>query len=265
MAASFADGAGFEGRAAVITGAGGGMGLQISSDLIALGADVLMLDIKDDPGVPGGPGRAVYCQLDLIDENAVGEAMTAFHKETGRLDYLGNIAGLLLWEEDKSVVDGSRRGWDRSLEVNLTAVRNTIRHAVPLMLETGGGAMVHVSSIQCMRGDPAPQDAYQAAKAGVLALSRSIAIQYAAKGIRSNAILPGVILTPMQARLDNDRDMRDAAAAMVPLGRLGTPQDLANACLFLLSDLAGYITGVDLTVDGGLMVLPPYGIMARQD
>jgi 3-oxoacyl-[acyl-carrier protein] reductase len=116
--------------------------------------------------------------------------------------------------------------------------------------------MVHISSIQCLRGDDKPQDAYQAAKAGMLALSKSIAIQFARDGIRSNCILPGPVDSPMQDRWRDDPAQKAAVAAAVPLGRIGLPQDIADACLFLLSDKASYITGTELIVDGGLMARP---------
>jgi NAD(P)-dependent dehydrogenase (short-subunit alcohol dehydrogenase family) len=127
---------------------------------------------------------------------------------------------------------------------------------VPLMKEAGGGAMVHISTIQCLRGDSQPQDAYQASKAGMVALSKSIAIQFAADNIRSNVIFPGPTLTPMQQRWVDDPGKGEAVADYVPLKRLGTPEDMANACLFLLSDAAGFVTGTELTVDGGVTALP---------
>ena len=116
--------------------------------------------------------------------------------------------------------------------------------------------MVHYSSIGAYRGDSKPQDAYQASKAALMALSKSIAIQYADRGLRSNVVSPGMIDTPLQARWDSQPGAREAVAAGVPLKRLGRPEDLSNPTLFLLSDLAGYITGIDLIVDGGLLALP---------
>ena len=116
--------------------------------------------------------------------------------------------------------------------------------------------MVHFSSIQCLRGDEVPQDAYQVAKAGILALSKSIAIQFAPDRIRSNVILPGPTESPMQARWQAEPAMKHRTASAVPLGRVGTPQDMAEACLFLLSDRASYITGTELIVDGGLTARP---------
>ncbi len=116
--------------------------------------------------------------------------------------------------------------------------------------------MVHFSTIQALRGDRLPQDAYQAAKAGLIALSKSLAVQFANAGIRSNCILPGGALTPLQQRWLDDPALAAKAAAAVPLGRLGTARDLANACLFLLSEKAAFITGIDLIVDGGVTALP---------
>lgn len=144
--------------------------------------------------------------------------------------------------------------WDQVFAINLRSIALTSRAAVPLMRKTGrGGAMVHFSTIQWLRGDPKPQDAYQASKAGVCALSKSLAMQLAAEGIRSNAICPGMALTPLQARWDNEEVLK-AVADYTPLGRIGTPQDMANAALFLLSDAASYITGIELAVDGGLLM-----------
>ena len=116
--------------------------------------------------------------------------------------------------------------------------------------------MVHVSSTQCYRGDDRPQDAYQAAKAGLLALSKSIAIQFAQDGIRSNVVVPGPTRSPMQRRWDEDPAKERATAQSIPLGRVGTTGDLAEAILFLLSDRADWITGVELIVDGGLLAKP---------
>jgi NAD(P)-dependent dehydrogenase (short-subunit alcohol dehydrogenase family) len=163
----------------------------------------------------------------------------------------------VLWfGRDRSLLDLELEVWNRVIAINLTGCMLTARHAVPLMRKSGGGAMVHFSSTQCLRGDDRPQDAYQVAKAGILALSKSIAIQFARDQIRSNVILPGATESPMQARWQQDPELRRATAAGVPLGRVGTTKDMANACLFLLSDAASFITGTELLVDGGRMALP---------
>jgi NAD(P)-dependent dehydrogenase (short-subunit alcohol dehydrogenase family) len=244
---------GFAGRTAVVTGAGGGMGLEIARDLVAAGAHVVGIDLKARPGEFEG---ATYAQGDVSDEGFVARAIGSAFADTGRLDHLVNAAGVLWFGRDRSLLDLELEVWNRVIAINLTGCMLTARHAVPLMRKSGGGAMVHFSSTQCLRGDDRPQDAYQVAKAGILALSKSIAIQFARDQIRSNVILPGATESPMQARWQQDPELRRATAAGVPLGRVGTTKDMANACLFLLSDAASFITGTELLVDGGRMALP---------
>jgi NAD(P)-dependent dehydrogenase (short-subunit alcohol dehydrogenase family) len=244
---------GFAGRAAVVTGAGGGMGLQIARDLLEAGAKITGIDIKDRPGELEG---AAYAQGDVSDERFVAGAIGAAFAESGRLDYLVNAAGVLWFGRDRSLLDIELEIWNRVIAINLTGCMLTARHAIPLMRRSGGGAMVHFSSTQCLRGDDRPQDAYQVAKAGILALSKSIAIQFAPAKIRSNVILPSATESPMQARWEKDPELKRATAGGVPLGRVGTTRDMANACLFLLSDDASFITGTELLVDGGRMAVP---------
>jgi NAD(P)-dependent dehydrogenase (short-subunit alcohol dehydrogenase family) len=248
---------GFEGRAAVVTGAGGGMGWTIAEDLCARGADVLMIDVKERPDpLPAGPGRAEYARLDLTDAQAVATAIGGFHESRGRLDHLVNAAGVLWFDRDRSAVDIDLEVWDQVMAINLKSAVHTVRAAVPAMKATGGGSMVHFSTIQCLRGDTRPQDAYQASKAALAALSKSIAIQFAGDRIRSNTIYPGPTMTPMQARWEGDERALAQVSASVPLGRIGRAEDQAAACLFLLSDSASFITGTELIVDGGVSALP---------
>lgn len=243
----------FSGKTAVITGAGGGMGFNIARDLLAAGAQVACIDLKEEPA--GLTGGAQYFQGDVSDETFVGQAIQQAFQASGRLDYLVNAAGVLWFERDVSMVDIDLELWDQVLKIDLKSMVHTTRHAVPLMKQTGGGAMVHVASVQALRGDDKPQDAYQAAKAAMISLSKSLAIQFARDGIRSNAICPGGTVSPMQARWD-DPTAREAAAEGIPLGRLGTTQDMSDATLFLLSDKASFITGIELPVDGGRLALP---------
>ncbi|KAA3632542.1 MAG: SDR family NAD(P)-dependent oxidoreductase [Proteobacteria bacterium] len=243
----------FQGRSAIVSGAGGGIGLAIARRLLDSGARVLLVDIKPRPMEL--PEIAEYAVLDLTDADAVDEACRDFRDRHGRLDYLVNAAGVLWFERDCSVTEIDLDVWDRVMTVNLKSMVHTARAVIPLM-KPRGGAMVHFSSIQCLRGDDRPQDAYQASKAGVLALSKSIAVQFACNGIRSNALLPGPTRSPMQARWEKLGDADDKVAAGIPLGRVGEPGDHADACLFLLSDEASWITGAELIVDGGITALP---------
>ncbi len=244
----------FSGRTAVVTGAGGGMGEAIARDLLKAGAAVTAIDVKPAPESLSGFGdRLTFLQGDLRDAAFVDEAMSEAATRTGRLDYLANVAGVLWFGRDKGFLEIDLRVWDEVMDINLKTMLLTSRAAVPPMKKTGGGAMVHFSTIQWLRGDLKPQEAYQASKAGVCALSKSIAMQCARDGIRSNAILPGPALTPLQARWDS-AEIQAAVADYVPIGRIGTAEDMANATLFLLSDAASFITGIELAVDGGVLM-----------
>jgi NAD(P)-dependent dehydrogenase (short-subunit alcohol dehydrogenase family) len=198
---------GFVGRTAVVTGAGGGMGLEIATQLLAAGATVAGIDVKDRPEALDD---ALYHQGDVSDDGFVRQAIGSAYAESGQLDYLVNAAGVLWFGRDRSLLDIELEVWNRVIAINLTGCMLTARHAVPLMQKSGGGAMVHFSSTQCLRGDDKPQDAYQVAKAGILALSKSIAIQFAKDGIRSNVILPSATESPMQARWRKTRSSSSA-------------------------------------------------------
>lgn len=244
----------FSNRAAVITGAAGGIGQAIARTILESGGSVAMIDVKpaSHDFAPFGD-RAMYAQGDLTDDAFVSATVDAAAKSFGRIDYLGNIAGVLWFGRDASLLDMDLAIWDQVFDINLKSMVHTTRAVVPHMRRAGGGAMVHFSTIQCLRGDAIPQDAYSASKAGVGAMSRSLAMQLASDRIRSNAIYPGAVQTPLQARWDTKEKVA-AVADAVPLRRVGTAQDLANAAVFLLSDAASYITGIDLVVDGGVLL-----------
>jgi len=239
----------FRDKVAFVAGAGGGMGLNIANDLISEGTHVVLADIKPKPAeIQNGPGKSLYLSGDLSSEDFVREVVGEIESKFGRLDYLVNTVGVLWFDRDGSLVDIETAIWDRVIEINLKAVFLTSRYAIPVMRITGGGAIVHFSSTQALRGDVAAQDAYGASKGAILSLSKSIAIQFAQHGIRSNAILPGATMSPMQQRWTGQEA---EVGRGIPLGRVGTTQDQANACLFLLSDKASFITGAELVVDGG--------------
>jgi 3-oxoacyl-[acyl-carrier protein] reductase len=240
----------FDGKSAVVTGAAGGMGYETVAMLVADGADVHIIDLLDPPALPEGPGQATYHQGDVTDWDFVSGVFDGLKQ----LDYLVNCAGVLWFGKDVSAIDIELDIWDQVMDINLKSMVLTMKCAVPMM-ESRGGSIVNISSIQCLRGDPAPQDAYQASKAGVIALTKSIAIQYARFGIRANSVLPGGSWTPLQDRWGRDPEAARRAAAAVPLGRVGTAEDIANAVIFLLSDKASWITGTEMIVDGGITAL----------
>ena len=244
-------------KSAIVYGAGGGIGLNIATDLLDRQINVSMVDLKPQPdSLNENIDRVQYFQGDVTDESFVKDVTHQTISKFGHLNYLVNATGVLWFGQDKSVVDVEIDTWDRVLEINLKSFALTSRYAIPAIQKSGGGALVHIASIDALRGDEQPQDAYGASKAGVIRLSKSLAIQFAKDGIRSNTILPGPILSPMQSRWEGDPAALNAIERHVPLGRIGQTQDIANACLFLLSEEASFITGTELTVDGGCLAKP---------
>ncbi len=247
----------FKGKSALVCGAGGGIGLATANQLLAAGIDVALADIKDQPAdIANSAGQATYYQGDLSDEAFVSQLAADVAAAQGGIDYLVNTTGVLWFDRDRSVLEMDMDTWDRVFQINLKSFALSVRHVAAHMRTRGGGAMVHIASIDALRGDGKPQDAYGAAKAGVIRLSKSLAIQLAPDAIRSNTILPGPVRSPMQARWADDPEGLAALSAHIPLGRVGSADDIAGACLFLLSDAAAFITGTELIVDGGCTARP---------
>jgi len=241
----------FGDRVAFVTGAGGGMGSRIAADLAGAGARVFAVDVKEPPAGPDA-AACTYWRFDVTDEARVASALADVFATCGRLDYVVNAAGVGWFDRDGPVATIDRGVWERVMEVNLTAAMLVCRHALPLVQRSGGGALVHVASVAGLRNADGPMDAYQVSKAGLISLSRAVALQYGPLGIRSNTICPGAILTPMiQPLYDADPARAGRMADRTPLRRLGTAADVSSACQFLLSDAAAFITGIDLVVDGG--------------
>jgi 3-oxoacyl-[acyl-carrier protein] reductase len=173
----------FSGKVALVAGAGGGMGLAIARDLMAAGAEVGLADLKAAPEDLSGGN--LYHQGDLTDPAFVAQAVEETVARFGRLDYLVNTTGVLWFDRDTSFAAMDLAVWDQVLAINLKSFVLTSRFAVPEMKKAGGGAIVHFSSIDALSGDSKPQDAYGAAKAAVIRLSKSIAVQFAGDNIRS--------------------------------------------------------------------------------
>ncbi len=234
-------------RTALVTGAGGGIGLATAVRLAAEGVDVVATDVKPRPAEL--PADIRYERFDLIrgDPQDLLAALTA-----PELDHLVNAAGLALFDRDGSVLDTDESVWEATLGVNLHGLRHLTVAAIPLLRKGQGRSIVNVASTAGLRGMDSPLDAYQVSKAAVVSLTRALALQLGPEGIRVNTVCPGAILTPMIAPLyEEDPARRTNMEERTPLRRLGTPEDVAAAISFLLSDHASFITATDLVVDGG--------------
>jgi NAD(P)-dependent dehydrogenase (short-subunit alcohol dehydrogenase family) len=247
----------FKGKSAIITGASGGMGLEVSKKLSNNGIKVLMLDLQS----PSKEFLLInknchFKKVDVTNFKKMKSFIDAFYKKQKSIDYLVNTTGVLWFNKDVSAVDIHSDVWDKVFEINLKSMMYLSKIIVPIMKKNKFGSMVHISSIDALSGDDKPQDAYGASKAAMIRLSKSFAIQFASTNIRSNVILPGPIETGMQIRWKKNPKAKKNLEKFIPLNRVGKPEDISNASIFLLSDQASYITGTELIVDGGLTSKP---------
>jgi NAD(P)-dependent dehydrogenase (short-subunit alcohol dehydrogenase family) len=250
-----------DGKVALITGAASGMGREACRVFASEGARIAALDL-DARGLHGteaevreAGGDILAFEADVADETQVREAVEAAVSRFGALHVLYNNAGVLWRDRDLGVLETDEAVWDRVMAINLKGMVWVCKHGVPRLIEAGGGAIVNVGSTSALLGDTVPQDAYTASKGAVVSLTRSLAVQFAKHGVRANCIHPGFVDTPMQTVRTSDPGWVEAAVGSIPLGRLGTPRDVVNAALFLASDEADYITGAELVVDGGNLIV----------
>ena len=246
------------GKVALITGAGMGMGREASVLFAREGARVVVCDINESAAaetvarVRTGGGEAVAAIGDVALEADVAHMVQAGVSRFGALHVLYNNAGVLWKDRDRSVLETDGAQWDRVMAINLKSVFWVTKHGIPHLRAAGGGSIVLVGSVSALAGFTRAQDAYTAAKGALIALNKSLAIQFAKDGIRSNIIHPGIIETPLQAPYLNDA-LRAEFKTAIPLGRIGQPRDIANAALFLASDESAFMTGAEMIVDGGFM------------
>jgi 3-oxoacyl-[acyl-carrier protein] reductase len=247
----------YKGKSAIITGASGGMGLAISKKLSQNNISVLMLDLKS-PGKKflDNNKNCVFKKVNVTNFKSLKLHIESFYKKKKSVDYLVNTTGVLWFNKDISAVDINSNIWDKVFEINLKSMMYLSKIIVPKMIKNKFGSMVHISSIDALSGDDKPQDAYGASKAAMIRLSKSFAIQFASNNIRSNIILPGPIDTSMQIRWKKNPSAKKNLEKFIPLNKVGKPEDIANASMFLLSDQASYITGTELIVDGGITSKP---------
>ena len=247
----------FKGKSAVVSGACGGMGLEISKKLSENNISVLMLDLqKPSKDFLSNNKNCQFKKIDVTNFKKMKSHIDNFFKKNKSIDYLVNTTGVLWFDKDVSAVDINPDIWDKVFEINLKSMMYLSKIIVPLMKKNSFGSMIHVSSIDALSGDDKPQDAYGASKAAMIRLSKSFAIQFAGNKIRSNIILPGPIDTGMQVRWKKNPKAKKNLEKFIPLNKVGKPEDISNASMFLLSDQASYITGTEMIVDGGITSKP---------
>ena len=246
-----------EGKVALITGAGNGMGREASLLFAKEGARIVVADFAEEGGnatieaVKAAGGDAVFVKVDVASDEQVHGMIDATMRTYGALHVLYNNAGIFP-DDDGGVTETPEPTWDKVMDVNLKGVWLGCKHGVPAMLESGGGSIVNVASFVALMGAATAQIAYTASKGGVLAMTREIAVEYGRRGIRANSLCPGPIDTPMLAELMSDPARRERRLVHIPMGRLGRADELAKAALFLASDDSSFITGAALVVDGGI-------------
>lgn len=242
----------FQERISLVTGASQGIGETIALDLAAAGSEVILFDVQQDKldAVAGRireeGGRAQARLLDVTRLDDVNKAVAEILERTGRIDFLVNNAGI---RRDNLLMRMKESDWDAVLTVNLKGVFNLSKAVIRAMLGARFGRIVNISSVVGLMGN-AGQANYSASKAGVLGFTKSLAREVAAKGITVNAIAPGYIATAMTDTLTDS--VKERFMETIPMKRLGTPEDIAGAVRFLLSDSASYITGQVLGVNGGM-------------
>jgi NAD(P)-dependent dehydrogenase (short-subunit alcohol dehydrogenase family) len=247
-------------KVAIITGAGLGMGREASVLFGKEGARVGVFDLNAEAGketaklVEKAGGKAVFIQGDVSKEADVKRGIEETVKAFGALHVLYANAGVLWKDRDKSVIDTTEENWDKVQAINLKGAFFLTKHGIPELRKAGGGSIILVGSISGLVGFTLAQDSYTCAKGALISLCKSLAIQFAPEQIRCNIIHPGFIDTPLQAPYLNDQK-RTGIASEIPLRRLGTARDIANAALFLASDESGWMTGAEMIVDGGFMAM----------
>jgi NAD(P)-dependent dehydrogenase (short-subunit alcohol dehydrogenase family) len=242
-------------KVALITGGGSGMGRASSVLFAREGARVSVVDRAAAAGeetvgqIRDDGGRASFVEADVSNAADVERMIGATVAEYGRIDVLFNNAGI----EGPSVnlLEYGEDDWGRVIAVNLTAVYRAMRAAIPHMIEQGGGVILSTASVAGLVG-LARSSAYSAAKAGVIGLTRTVALEYGPQNIRANCICPGFVSTPMLGRVLGDRP-EDVLHRLTPLRRVGQADDIAHAAVYLASDESSYVTGVAFMVDGGFM------------
>jgi NAD(P)-dependent dehydrogenase (short-subunit alcohol dehydrogenase family) len=246
MTEAAASAARLAGRICVITGAAGGIGAATVELFRAEGGTVVGFDLAEE--TPADETVVV----DVTDEAGLEAAYRGVFERHGRIDVLMNNAGIVA-ADDQSVLETPLAAWNRVQSANLTSVFLCCKHGIPHLLASGGGTVINVASFVASMGAAESQISYTASKGGVLALSRELAVEFARRGVRVNALSPGPVETPLLSELfAQSPEETERRRVHLPMGRFARPEELARAALFLAGDDSSYVTGTNFLVDGGI-------------
>lgn len=245
-----------DGRVALITGAGSGMGRTATHAFVREGARVVAADVNArslEETVESTKGQAVGVTGDVTKEADVQRFVRTAVERFGKLDVLYNNAGIFD-EADESVLTTTDAIWDKTMAINVKGLAFCCKHGIPELIKAGGGSVINIASFVALIGCTVPQDAYTASKGAVIALTRSLAVQFGPKGVRSNAICPGPIETPLMRDLLKDENKKRVRLARIPMGRFGHGEDIVSLAVYLASDESSWTNGAAVVVDGGITV-----------
>ncbi len=247
-----------DGKVAIVTGAANGMGQSEALIFAREGAKVAVADLLEAEGrqvadkVKAAGGQAIFVKLDVVNEAEWEKAVKATVDAFGKLDVLVNNAGISGTYDPDTL---STSAWDRIMEINARGVFLGMKHAIPALQRAGGGSIINISSISGVVGQLGIHMAYNASKGAVRTMTKSAAVQYAKDNIRVNSVHPGMLPPMKSSKGSADPTWREKMIRAVPLKREGRVEEVAHAVLFLASDEASYITGVELPVDGGFLAM----------
>jgi NAD(P)-dependent dehydrogenase (short-subunit alcohol dehydrogenase family) len=246
-----------DGKVALITGAGGGIGRASALRFAEVGASVVCCDLAEEANgetatlVEQAGGVAVAVRTDVTSSDDLAAAVATAEQRYGKLDVLFNNAGIMDSADDDAV-STPEAVWERTLAINLKGVFLGCKHGIPALRRAGGGSVINVASFVAHLGAATPQLAYTASKGGVLSMTRELAVIHARERIRVNALSPGPLKTELLMKFLDTEAKRQRRLVHIPIGRFGEAAEMAKAALFLASDDSSYMTGASLLVDGGI-------------